>query len=57
MSWEIIRSQSHVKYQADIPNLWASQVLEHWNEIEELVIVSIRKPAADRDCMLWVENV
>lgn len=49
--------ESDVKNEADILNLRPSQVLEHRYQIEQLIIVRIRKPTADGDGVLWVEYV
>ena len=35
----------------------SSKVFEHGYQIEQFVIVSIREPAADRNGVLWVEDV
>jgi len=37
--------------------LRTGQVFQYWNEIEELIVVCVGKPAADWNGMLWVEDV
>jgi len=50
-------SERDIQDQADISHGRASQVFEDGNEIQKLVVVRIRKPAADRDGVLGVEYV
>ena len=57
-SWELLQtSQCNVKNQTDILDLRASKVFKNRNQIEKLIIVSIRKPATDGYRMLGMEDV
>ena len=49
--------ESDIEDQADVPHIGAGQVLENGDEIQQLIVVSIREPAADRNSVLRVENV
>lgn len=49
--------KSDVQDQADVPYSRASQVLEDWDEIKQLVVVSVREPAADGNGVLRMEDV
>jgi hypothetical protein len=50
-------SECHIKHEADIGHVRPSEILENGDKIEELIVVRIRKPTADGNCVLWVENV
>jgi len=50
-------SKGNIEYQAHVSHLRASQVLKDRNEVEEFVVVSVRKPTTDRYSMLGMENV
>ena len=50
-------SESDVKNEADVRNVCASQVFQDGNQIQQLIVVSIGEPAADRDSVLGVEDV
>jgi hypothetical protein len=52
-----IASECHIEYQADVSYLRACQVFENWNQVEELVIMSIGEPAANRYGMLGMKDV
>lgn len=49
--------QSNIKHQANIADLSSGEVLEDGYQIEKFVVVSIRKPAADRNRVLGMEDV
>ena len=49
--------ERHVEDKTDVPYTGASQVLENRDEVEELVVVSVRKPAGYRNGVLGVEYV
>jgi hypothetical protein len=55
--WQQNALQRNIKHQANIADLGTGKVLKHWYQIQKFVVVSIRKPAADRDRVLRVENV
>ena len=46
-----------IEYQTHVLNLRARQILENGNQIRQFIVVSITEPAADRDGVLWVEDV
>ena len=50
-------SESDVKDQADIGNVGAGEVFENGYKVQQLVVVRVRKPAADRNSVLGVEYV
>ena len=54
---ETIQLQSNIKHQTHIPDLAGGQVLEHGDEVEELVVVGVGEPAADGHGVLRVEDV
>ena len=49
--------ERNVQHQADIRHLRARQILQHRYKVKQLVVVRIAEPAADRHCMLRVEDV
>lgn len=49
--------QCNVKDQTDILYLSSSKVFENRDQIKKLIVVSIRKPAADRYRVLGMENI
>lgn len=49
--------QSNVQHQTDVADLLASEVLEHWYQVEEFVVVCVREPAADGNGVLRMEDV
>jgi hypothetical protein len=49
--------ESDIENQADVPDGGTSQVLENRDQIEQLVVVGVREPTADRHRVLGVENV
>lgn len=51
------RSQGYVKDQTDIPDLRACEILQDRDEVEQLVVMCVREPAADRNGMLWMKDV
>lgn len=52
-----LRLQSNIEHETDVADLVASKVFEDGYQIEEFIIVGVREPAADRDGVLWVEDV
>ena len=49
--------QSNIKHQTDIADLLAGKILKHGYQVEELVVVCVREPAADGNGVLRVEDV
>lgn len=49
--------QSNIKHQTDIADLLASQILKHGYQVEKLVVVCVREPAADGNGVLRVKDV
>jgi hypothetical protein len=49
--------QSNIKHQTDIADLLAGKILKHRYQVEELVVVCVREPAADGNGVLRVEDV
>lgn len=47
----------HVEHQTDVPDIGFRKVFEHRYEIAELVVVGVAEPAADWNCVLWMEDV
>lgn len=52
-----MRLQCDVEHQTDIADLRACQVFEHGYKIQELIVVCIREPAANRYGMLRMKDV
>jgi hypothetical protein len=49
--------KSYVKYQTDIAHLGPRKIFENRYQIQQLIVMSVRKPAAYRHGMLGVEYV
>jgi hypothetical protein len=54
---EVSVSESDVENEAHVPDLVRRQVFQDRYEIQELIVVRVREPAAYRQCMLRVEDV
>lgn len=52
-----LRSQGDIQDHADVLNLSPSKILEHGNEIQQFIVMSVREPATDGYRVLRVENV
>jgi hypothetical protein len=50
-------SESDIENQADIRNTGASEVFKNGYKVQQLVIVRVRKPAADGNSVLRMEYV
>lgn len=55
--YRVQTSQWNVENQTDVFNLVTSKVLKNRNQIKELVIVSVREPAADGYRVLRMEYI
>ena len=49
--------QRYVENQAYVAYLRAREIFEHRNQVEQFVVMSVGKPAADWDGVLRVEDV
>lgn len=52
-----MRSECHVENQADVLHRRPREILQYGDEIQKLVVVSVREPTADGYGVLWVEDV
>lgn len=53
----VLLLQRNVQHKTDVADLWSREILEYGDEIEKLVVMRVGEPAADRDCVLRVEDV
>lgn len=49
--------KSDIEDQANVPDIRGGQVFENGDEVEQLIVVGVREPAADGDRVLRVEDV
>jgi hypothetical protein len=50
-------SEADIEHETHVANLGAGEVLEDGYQVEQLIVVSIREPAADWDGVLGMEDV
>lgn len=50
-------SKSDIENEADVLDIGAGKILEYRDQVQQLVVVCVREPAADGDGVLRVEDV